>query len=246
MEIKTLQIPENNRDPITIFEGKAPSPLPPYDYQGFQYKTLDVKSFCKIVEAKGKPCNAVIFGNGPGCHAILDDEVTDRAKDTVTMPFTYSVQMNEWAPVLEDGHVFKLKELIDYIKRSDNQTIENFEMLLDSFRNFKYVSNVTGDFTFDNRNNYTFCVKVKDAEGTVRIPQTFLANIEIYKDSGWFQWMEIEIEIEQPKQAGEQPFFLLRCPKFPRYLQSAQENLYDQMKKELDGWLVVQGSPTKD
>ena len=123
MEIKTLQIPENNSDPITIFEGKAPSPLPPYDYQGFQYKTLDVKSFCKIVEAKGKPCNAVIFGNGEGFHAILDDEVTDRAKDTVTMPFTYSVQMNEWAPVLEDGHVFKLKELIDYIKRSDNQTI---------------------------------------------------------------------------------------------------------------------------
>ncbi|MEG1825441.1 MAG: hypothetical protein RRY12_01405 [Cloacibacillus sp.] len=248
MDIKNLVIPSdyNGDEPIVLLEGTAPTPLKPYNYQGFQYEALDVKSFCRLVKEKGILDYAVVFGNKDGFHSILDDTVIHRSQDTVTMPYTYSVQMEEWRPVLESGGaVFKLKELIDYIKRSDNQTIENFDTLLDSIKNFKYVSNITGDFTFDNRNNYTFCVKVKDAEGTVRIPQVFLANIEIYKNSDWFQWMEIEIEIEQPKQAGEQPLFQLRCPKFHRYLQEAQENLFDQMTQELNGWLIVQGNPTK-
>lgn len=245
MEIKNLVVPQGHKEPITILEGVAAKPLPLFDYQGYQYTALDVKSFCELVKAKGKQPSALIFSDDAGFTAILDDTVISRKQDTVRMPYTYSVQMEEWEPVLSPGgHVFALKELIDYIKRADGKTIDNFESLLSSFKNFKYVSNVTGDFTFDNRNNYTFCVKVKDAEGTVRIPQTFCANVEIFKNSDWFQWMEIEVEISQPKAAGEQPLFLLSCPKFPRYLQAAQENLYEQMKKELDGWLVVQGRPT--
>lgn len=244
MEIKNIVVPQGHKDPITLIEGVAPQPLPLFNYQGCQYTALDAGSFCSLVKAKGKQPSAIIFADDAGFTAILDDTVTSRKQDTVTMPYTYSVQMEEWEPVLSSGgHVFILKELIDYIKRCDSMTIDGFEELLAAFKNFKYVSNVTGDFTFDNRNNYTFCVKVRDAEGTVRIPQLFIANIEIFKNSGFIQQVEIEVEIHQPKTAGEQPIFNLRCPKFPRYLQAAQENLYSHMKNELDGWLVVQGCP---
>lgn len=244
MEIKNLVMPElEGTKEIIVYEGQAPNKLSPSDYQGYQYKALDVTSFSMLVKSKGVQEAAVIFADTNKFKAILDDRVIDREQDTVIMPYTYSVQMEEWRPVLEKGHVFKVKELIDYIKRCDNKVIEDFDVLLDAVKNFRYVSNITGDFTFDNRNNYTFCVKVKDAEGLVRIPQVFFANIEIYKNSGWLQCMEIEVEIEQPKQAGEEPLFQLRCPKFPRYLETAREALCDQMRSELNGWLVVNGSP---
>ncbi|MBR4401054.1 MAG: hypothetical protein IKT09_05100 [Synergistes sp.] len=244
MEIKNIVVPQGHKDPITIIEGIAPNPLPLFNYQGCQYTALDVESFCSLVKAKGARLSAIIFADAAGFTAILDDTVISRKQDTVTMPYTYSVQAEEWEPVLSSGGTaFALKDLIDYIKRCDAATIDGFEELLVAFKNFKYVSNVTGDFTFDNRNNYTFCVKVRDAEGTVRIPQLFLSNIEIYKNSGFFQRMEIEVEIYQPKTAGEQPLIKLRCPKFPRYLQAAQAELYSHMKNDLDGWLVVQGCP---
>ena len=83
---------------------------------------------------------------------------------------------------------------------------------------------------------------MQEAEGTVRIPQSFIIKCEIFKDSGWEQMMEIELEIQKPKDQGEALLFQLTCPKFPRYIQDAKEQLFDSMKKELDGWLVVEGS----
>lgn len=162
MEIKNIVVPQGHKDPITIIEGIAPNPLPLFNYQGCQYTALDVESFCSLVKAKGARPSAIIFADDDGFTAILDDTVTSRKQDTVTMPYTYSVQAEEWEPVLSSGGTaFALKDLIDYIKRCDAATIDGFEELLVAFKNFKYVSNVSGDFTFDNRNNYTFCVKPK-------------------------------------------------------------------------------------
>lgn len=242
MDLNDIKITPQG-DTLIIREGQAATQLDPYDYQGFQYTATDVQSFCALVTAKCSPADAVVFSNGEGFQAILNDKIIDRRQDTVKMPYTYSIQMEEWKPVLENGETFTVKGLVDYIKRADPASIENFEILLDAFKNFRYVSSISGDFSYDNRNNYTFSVKMKDAEGTVRIPQSFMANIEIYKDSDWFQWMEIEVEIYKPKEAGEQPVFLLSCPKFERYKETAQEELFDTMKASLKDLLVVHGSP---
>lgn len=242
MDIEKVVIPEGCND-LTLREGSAPSPLPLYDYQGFQYVADTTASFVELVKAKGNQDNAVIFSNARGFFAILDDKVQDRDHDTVSRNFGFSVQAREWLEILQGkGKVFSIKGIVDFLKRRDEKEIEDLPELLYAMQNFKYVNNVSGDFTFDTMNNYTFGIKVSEAEGTVRIPQLIYATIELYEDSNWPQVMEIEVEIQKPKEAGEGPLIFLSCPKFDRYLKDAKENEADVMKRQLDGWLVVSGS----
>lgn len=230
---------DSDVDSLKVYTGEAPEI---FQYHGYQYEASTVKGFVELVKKKGVQERAVIFGSGTRFHAVLDDAVQDREHDTVTMPFEYSVICKEWLPILQNGMVMNQKQFVDFLKRRSDGEIENIDELLYNIKNFKYVTSVSGDFTYDSRNNYTFAVKVQEAEGTVRIPQSFIMKCEIFKGSGWEQMMEIELEIQKPKDQGEPLLFKLTCPKFPRYLQDAKENLFDNMKRELDGWLVVEGS----
>ena len=224
---------------VMVYGGDAPEV---FQYHGFQYEASTVKGFVELVKKKGVQERAVVFGSGKCFHAILDDAVQDRELDTVTMPFEHSVICKEWLPILQNGMVMNQKQFVDFLKRRSDGEIENIDELLYNIKNFKYVTSVSGDFTYDSRNNYTFAVKVQEAEGTVRIPQSFIMKCEIFKGSGWEQMMEIELEIQKPKDQGEALLFQLTCPKFPRYIEDAKEQLFDSMKRELDGWLVVEGS----
>lgn len=241
MNIDKLIVPEGCHD-LTIREGSTPDPLPLYNYQGFRYKADTTPSFVELVKRKGVQENAVIFADEDGFFAILDDQVKDRKQDTVSHPFALSVRAQEWSDVLTHGKVFGIKGIVDFLKRRDENEIDNLPELLYAMQNFKYVSNITGDFTFDSRNNYTFAVKVAEAEGTVRIPPTVYATLELFEASGWSQTMEIELEIRKPKDAGESPMIALSCPKFERYLKAAKDKETEDMKRQLDGWLVVSGS----
>lgn len=230
-------------DQIIIREGEAPQALDPYDYQGFQYYALSTKAFARLVKSKGSKENAVIFADDGGFSAILDDTVKDRRQDTVAMAFVPSTKFKEWNQILERGQVFGIKPLVDFLKRRDADEIENIEEILYAIRNFKYVSTITGDFTYDDRSNYVFSYKIRDAEGTVRIPQTIMATIEVFKDSGWPQALEIEVEVQKPSSEGEGPLILLSCPKWPRYYEAAKDYELETLEKEMEGWLLVAGRP---
>ena len=128
------------------------------------------------------------------------------------------------------------------MRRREPGEIDNIENLIASIQNFKYVTNITGDFTYDDRNNYTFAFKIGDAEGTVRLPQFITANLEIFNESELLQSIEIEIEVQKPKNEGDKLAFLLHCPKLSRYLKTAVEYEIDFVKNELDGYLVVAGN----
>lgn len=232
-------------DQILIREGQAPKPLDPYDYKGFRYAALSTKAFATLVKTKGSKDNAVVFANSKGFFAILDDTVKDRPQDTVSLDFIISTKCREWTDILEGGHVFNIKQLIDFLKRRDEDEIENIEEIIYAVRNFKYVSTITGDFTYDDRSNYVFSFKVKDAEGTVRIPQTIMATIEVFKDSDWPQALEIEVEVQKPKEEGEGPLIKLSCPKWDRYLETAKDFEFTTLEKELNEWLLVTGYPVK-
>lgn len=244
MNIKELVVPEGTKE-ITLYEGITPEPLALYDYQGFQYTATSVQSFVELVRRKGNKENAVIFGDGKGFYGIMDDKVIDRDQDSVAMPFELSVQAREWGTILTQGESFKLKEMIDFFKRRSESEIENLQELLYAIKNFKYVSNLSGDFTYDSNNNYTFMVKVAEADGTVRIPQAFNANIEIFKDSNWIQCIEIEVEIQKPKAQDEPLLFTLSCPKYRRYYEDAKTAAFSEMKSQLNDWLVIDGSATQ-
>ena len=219
-------------DELTVRQGCAPDI---FQYEGFRYTADTLDSFAKLVSAKAVKENCVVFCNEKGFHAILDDTVQDRKQDTVSYGFSLSVQAEEWKEVLSKGKVFD-------IKRREENEIADIDRLLYAVSNFKYVTNVQGDFSFDDRNNYTFNIKLSDGEGTVRIPRVILANIEILHGSDFRQDIEIEVEVQRPKDPSERPCFLLSCPKYPRYYQTAIDWEYTQLQKRLQDYLIVQGS----
>lgn len=226
-------------DTLVIREGRA-SEI--FQYQGFKYTADSTDSLVALVKSKANQPNCIVAYNEKGFAVILDDKVTDRKQDRLVHEFKKSQQYQEWANVLEKGAVFDQKNLIDFLRRREEGEIESIDQLMAAVQNFKYVTNIAGDFTYDDRNNYTFSVKIGDAEGTVRLPQIVLAYIEVFNESGFEQQMEIELEVHRPKNEGEKPGFLLSCPKLRRYMKEAVEFEINKVKKDLDGYLVVAGS----
>ena len=87
---RLASLSENGR--VMVYGGEAPEI---FQYHGYQYEASTVKGFVELVKKKGVQERAVIFGSGTCFHAILDDAVQDRERDTVTMPFKYSVICND-------------------------------------------------------------------------------------------------------------------------------------------------------
>jgi hypothetical protein len=227
-------------DTLIIREGQAPKV---FEYQGFRYTADSKDSLIALVKSKSVKPNCVIAYNEKGFEAILDDTISNREQDRVSYHFKKSQQYQEWRKILEgDGCVFGQKNLIDFLRRREPGEIIDMDVLIAAIQNFKYVSNIAGDFTFDDRNNYTFAFKIGDAEGTVKLPQTVNAYIEILNESNFKQCMEIEIEVQKPKSEGEKLLFLLQCPKLSRYLKEAVDQEIEGVKAGLDGYLIVAGS----
>lgn len=230
---------------LTLRTGAAPRVLDPFDYQGFQYKADSLNAFVTLIKAKATaPDRCVVFYNDGGYHAILDDTVKDREQDVVVYDFKKSVQFGEWAEILEKGEIFGIPAFVRFLQRREPGEVEELDKILFAAQNFKYVTTIDGDFKFDDRNNYVFAVTVNDTGTTVRLPQTMLATVEIYKDSGWKQCVEVELDIHKPKEAGQPPAITLLCPKFARYLEKAKEQQHAELVNRLDGWLVVAGKPS--
>ena len=226
-------------DTLIIREGQAPKI---YEYSGFDYTADSKTSLIALVQSKSVKENCVVFYNTNGFNAILDDKVIARNQDHVAYGFKKSQQYQEWKEILERGSVFGQKNFIDFLRRREPGEIENIESLIAAIQNFKYVTNISGDFTYDDRNNYTFAFKIGDAEGTVRLPQIMMANIEVFNESEFIQMMELELEVQKPKSEGDKLAFFIHCPKLSRYSKKAVEHEIEVVKAELDGYLIVAGN----
>jgi len=198
METKANITPDGKE--LFLREGKAPDI---FQYRGFSYHADTVKSFADLVKAKSKTELCVVFYNEKQFSVIIDDTVQDREQDTVTYEYVGSVQFNEWKQLLTFEKFFSIKEFADFLKRREPQEIQNIDDLLFAVQNFRYVTNIQGDFSFEDRNNYTFNVKINEVEGTVRVPRTIYVRMELFKNSGFFQDVEVEIEVHRPKNQDE-------------------------------------------
>lgn len=226
-------------DTLIIREGAA---APLFNYDGFRYTANSTPALIALVKSKSVKENCVIAYDEKGFKVILNDQIIERCQDRIAYEFQKSLQYEEWEQILERGYVFDQKSLIDFLKRRDTYEITEVEQFIAALQNFKFVTNITGDFSFDDRNNYTFSIKVGDAEGTVKLPQIVLVNLEIFNESEYFQLIEIELEVKKPKGEGEKPLFALACPKLSRYLKAATDNEIERVKQELDGYLIVAGN----
>lgn len=229
-----------NGEGVIIRHGTAPEI---YQYEGFSYTADSTDSFIALVKSKGFKENCVIAYNEEGFKAILNDKVLTRPQDRLRYAFKKSIQYKEWAKILENGVVFDQKSFIDFLRRREEGEIVDADTIIAAVQNFKYVTTTTGDFTFDDNNNYTFAFKIGEAEGTVRLPQYLYVDISIFNESDFVQNVEIELEVRKPKSEGEKLTFVLTCPKLQRYVNEALEAEIDKVKKELNnGYLIVAGS----
>lgn len=225
----------------TFRTGEAPKI---FQYRGYQYKAETTDSFCRLLKAKADrniPA-AVVFVNDDGYQAIVDTTVEDRPQDKISFAYGYSVLAQEWLDILRGGKVFSVKNMIEFLKQREEGEIDDIESLMYAAQNFKYVIKTEGDFTRDDKQNYVMAIKIGEAEGTVKVPERFYANIEIFEGSGFMQCIEIEVDIHRPKSEHEgNPGFMLSCPKFDRYLDKAKRNEVAKLEHELTGFLVVTG-----
>lgn len=238
MEKIELNVAEGTNE-ITLREGIARET---YDnYKGFSYQADSTDSFIKVVnERMNHNGKAIIAYNENGMQAIMDDTVRDRDKDTAHYGYKKSIQFNEWKGILSGG-VIDQKDFIKFLQRREDGEVKDIEMLLYSLQNFKFVTNIEGDFSQADNNNYTFMYKTKDGEGTVDIPAMITADIEIFNESAFPQSMEIEIEVNKPKDAGQKPTFTLQCPKMNRYIKEAMDWEVKKLKDAFPKYLVIAG-----
>ena len=223
---------------LVLRTGTAPEV---FQYKGFKYQAENVKSFVDLVKVKSSPEHGIVFYNENCFFAVIDDTVQDREQDHVFYAYIHSVQFKEWSPMLLTTKAYSIKDFADFLKRREPHEIPKINDLLYAVQNFRYVTNIQGDFSFEDRNNYTFNVKINEAEGTVRVPRTINTSIEIFKDSGFFQNIEVEIEVHRPKDQDENPGFILSCPKFARYYEGAKKHEVDTLLELLPDYLVVAG-----
>jgi len=224
---------------LVIRHGQAPEI---FVYDGFKYDAYSTPSLIELVKARGHVSDTVIAYSDVGVKVILNSYTQSRDQDRLNYSYKTSMQHDEWINILKGGCSFGQKNLIDFLRRREDGEVEQIESLISQLQNFKFVTTINGDFTYDDRNNYTFAIKMGETEGTVRLPQIIMANIEIFNESGFTQMMEIEVEVVKPRSEQEKLSFNLTCPKYARYKKRALENEINNIKKELEGYLIVTGN----
>lgn len=120
--------------------------------------------------------------------------------------------------------------------------IEDYEKLLIAVRNFKYVTQTEGDFTRTDDDNYVMSIKVKEAEGTLKMPRFIFVNMVILNESQFTQKVEVQLDIIKPKDEGDKLLFKLSCPIMNRYIKDAIKSETDSIKSELTNYLLLSGT----
>lgn len=220
-----VNLPEGANE-LVIREGEAPEV---FKYRGIKYKAYSTESFINTVSRRGSD-NLVIAYNESGMQAILDDSVIDYPMDKAEYDYRFSRQFDEWRPILK-GTRMSQKDLMKFMQRREDGEVADLELLMYALQNFKFVTQIEGDFSTEDNNNFTFMYKTRDGEGTVRVPKVIEASIEIFNESHFLQKVEIEVEVNKPKEAGEKPTFSLSCPKLQRYVDTATDNEVKTLRK---------------
>jgi len=224
---------------LVIRHGQA---APIFVYDGFKYDAYSTPSLIELVKARGTAAASVIAYSDTGVKVILNSLNQVRDQDRVNYSYKTSMQHDEWINILKGGCAFGQKQLIDFLRRREDGEVEAIDSLIAQLQNFKFITHIAGDHTYDDRNNYTFAFKIGEAEGTVRLPQIIMANIEVFNESGFTQMMEIEVEVVKPRSEQDKLTFNLTCPKYARYKKRALEHEINTIKKELEGYLIVTGN----
>ena len=149
---------------MTLRMGAAPQI---YNYQGFEYAVTDRQSFVAAVLKFGSKQNTVIACDEKDgtVEAVLDKTVETRQHDKVFLRLMHSDELRRWEAILDKP--MDHKTFVKFLERQANPALD---AMIAATKQLRFVTQMTGDFSFDDNNNYNFVFKVGDAEGTARLP----------------------------------------------------------------------------
>ncbi len=220
----------------TLLTGSA------YRFTGTNYKLGSINAAINLVRAKGSLKQTVIFYNNTKVEIILDDSIMGRNQDKAFYTFGYSDSFQEWADILNKQ--LSQKEFVDFLKRRPAEELSVTEPLLAQVQNLRLMTQIIGEYQYDNDDNTVFMFKTKDGEGKAKLPKSIILGMAIFRDSELFTLVELELELKKPKSETEKPLFIVSCPRLKQYIREAADYEVDIMKKALPEHLILAGSIT--
>jgi len=222
---------------IKYYTGQAPQP---FQYNGYGYTLESIQSVIDLIERKGSLENTVVFVDENGVQVVLDDTVTGRPKDTAQYIYKNSLEYSEWKSEVI-GEVIKQRDLVDFLKRRPEGEVDELEYLLATVQKLNLATVITGEYEQSDSNNVTVSFKIKESEGSAKIPKTINVHMPLIFGSDKILDIEVELEFRAPRNEGEKPMFLMTMPKYKRYRQEAIEYEVGKLKEALAGYLIMCG-----
>ena len=172
--------------------------------------------------------------------AVIDHYQEERQQSRVNLSWAPSSEAKRWASVM--GKQLIQAQFVKFLEREARigkaPIIEN---LLAQMKGLKINAQIIGDYSMDDRNNYTFMYKIGDLEGTSKIPALLQIEIPLL-DGGRKETVDIEIEFIRPNNATDKPMFWLTCPTWSDLLQQTIDFEVDKVRQALTGWTLIKGN----
>lgn len=238
-EVKVNVLPAAGGTDLNIFTGEKKI----FYFKGAAYRIDTIDSIAELVKFRGTTANTLIFYDNTGIGIIFNDSIMDRPQDKAKFAFSSSDELREWQKVL--GNPQSQKQFVDFLKIRKPEEVSGvvkLEALLGQVQYLSYATSIIGDFSYDDRDNITVAIKIKDSETTAKLPQQFQIGIPLIFGSEFLIPMEIQLEIQKPRDENQRPLFTLTCPKFNRYWNDAVKAEILRLKEALPGYQIIAGS----
>ena len=212
-----------------------------FQYNGFRYETTNTESFIAAVRKFGTEENTVIASSDGKVVAIIDCTVTGRPQDRICLKWGLSPVAMRWGAVI--GKPMQQPQFVKFLEREARIEYQTtVEQLLAQVKNLKINAQIIGDYSMDDRNNYTFMYKIGDTEGTTKIPSVIDLYMQMI-DGGRPEIVTIEIEFVRPSNPQEKPTFTFSCPTWQDIFRKSCEYEFEQIKQGVwPGALVICGT----
>ena len=211
-----------------------------FQYKGFSYKTANTESFIATLIKYGNMKSTVIANNEDSMKAVLDHDNQDRPHSWASLSWDMSAEAKRWRSIM--GKQLLQAQFVKFLEReariSGSPVVEN---LLAQMKGLKINAQIIGDYSMDDRNNYTFMYKIGDLEGCSRIPALLQIHFPML-DGGRTEAVDIEIEFIRPSNATDKPMFLLICPTWDDIMQGSIDYEVAEVRAAFPGWLLIKGT----
>lgn len=222
---------------VILREGRAAEI---FQYNGFAYHTTNTESFIAALHKFGNAASTVIANDGDKMKAVIDHYNESRQQSRLSLAWALSSEAKRWGALM--GRQLQQAAFVKFLEResriSHDPVVEN---LLAQMKGLKINAQIIGDYSMDDRNNYTFMYKIGDLEGTSKIPSLFPMEFPML-DGGRKEIVDVEIEFIRPSNATDKPMFGLLCPTWADILQSSIDYEVAEIAAACPGWLLIKGS----